>query len=190
MANIAYVRVSSTDQNTGRQLEALRAYQIERIFEEKISGKDRNRPQLQAMLGYVREGDTLYIESFSRLARSLSDLLEIVKTLSEKGVQLVSLKENVDTSSPSGRLQLHIFGALYEFERETIRQRQREGIDLALKEGRYYGRPRINVNGKFNEAYKKWKAGEITAVEAMQLSGLKKNTFYTRVKEFEQKTTK
>ena len=185
MSKIAYVRVSASDQNTGRQLEALKAYNIDKYFEEKISGKDKNRPQLKAMLDYVREGDILYIESFNRLARSLSDLLDIVHLLEQKGVQLVSLKENVDTSTPSGRLQFHIFGALYQFERETIKQRQREGIDLALKEERAYGRPKINVNGKFADAYKRWKAGEITAVEAMRITGLKKNTFYNRVKDIE-----
>jgi DNA invertase Pin-like site-specific DNA recombinase len=185
MSRIAYVRVSTVDQNPGRQFEALKHYGIGKYFEEKISGKDRNRPELKAMLDYVREGDSLYIESFSRLARSLSDLLVIVSTLQKRGVELISLKENVDTSTPAGRLQLHIFGALYEFERETIKERQKEGIDLALKEGRKYGRKKTVINEKFHDAYKRWKANEITAVEAMKLSGLKKTTFYKLVKEHE-----
>lgn len=184
MANVAYVRVSTKEQNTGRQLEALKSFSIDRIYEEKVSGKDQNRPQLKAMLDYLRDGDTLYIESFSRLARSLSDLLEIVEKLNSKGVQLVSLKERIDTSTPSGKFQFHVFGALAEFERDLIRQRQREGIDLALKEGRSYGRPRIYINEeKILPVIKRWQSGEITAVEAMKITGLKKNTFYARVKE-------
>jgi DNA invertase Pin-like site-specific DNA recombinase len=182
---IAYVRVSTKEQNTGRQFEALKLYNIDKYYEEKISGKDTNRPELRKMLEYAREGDIIYIESFSRLARSLSDLLDIIRQLQQKGVNIVSLKENIDTSTPAGKLQLHIFGALYEFERETIKERQREGIDLALAEGRAYGRPRMEIDAKFIEVYNTWKSGNIKAVEAMKLLDMKKATFYKKVNEYE-----
>lgn len=186
MSKVAYVRVSSKDQNTGRQLEVLKQHNVDKIFEEKISGKNTNRPQLLKMLEWVREGDTVYIESFSRLARNMLDLLKIIDELSQKNVGFVSLKENIDTTTPAGRLQLGVFAAIYQFERECAKERQREGIDLALKEGRAYGRPKVTVDDKFIEAYKDWKAEKITAVEAMKRAGVKKNTWYNRVKELEQ----
>lgn len=186
--NIAYIRVSSKDQNTGRQLEAMKSHNIERIFEEKLSGKDTNRPQLQAMLDFIREGDTVYIESFSRLARNMLDLLKIVDELKNKNVGFVSLKENIDTTTPAGRLQLGVFAAIYQFERECSKERQREGIDLALTEGRPYGRPKeYCIDENFKTVYQQWKTGEITAVKAMDLVGMKKVTFYKRVKEYEQR---
>ena len=120
MANIAYVRVSTVDQNDERQREALAAFQIDKWFCEKVSGKDTNRPQLQAMLEFVREGDTVYVHDFSRLARSTADLLNIVDTLAAKGVHLVSRKEAVDSSTPTGKLMLTMIGAIAEFERANL----------------------------------------------------------------------
>lgn len=187
--NVAYVRVSSTDQNTARQLEALRQYNLDRIYEEHISGKDKNRPQLQAMLADVGTGDTVYIESISRLARNTKDLLEIVESLTERGVDLVSLKEALDTSTPTGKFVLTMFGALAELERETIRQRQREGIDINRAQNKPYGRPRIAITQRFVDAHRRWRAGEITAREAMRLSKIKKSTFYNVVKEYEAQLT-
>ena len=108
MANIAYIRVSSAEQNEERQLDILKQYQIDRYFSEKVSAKDMHRPQLQEMLRYVREGDTLYICDFSRLARSTMDLLSIVDQLQNKNVQLISIKENIDTSTPTGKLMLQM----------------------------------------------------------------------------------
>ena len=101
---VAYVRVSTEEQNEARQIEALKKHCIEKWFTEKISGKSMDRPQLQAMLDYVREGDTVYIHDFSRLARSTRDLLEIVERLQAKGVHLVSNKENLDTGTPTGKI--------------------------------------------------------------------------------------
>ena len=114
---VAYVRVSSVDQNETRQIEALKKHDIEKWYTEKVSGKDTNRPQLQEMLDFVRSGDTVYIHDFSRLARSTKDLLDIVETLEKKGVHLVSNKENIDTSTPTGKLMLTMIGAIAEFER-------------------------------------------------------------------------
>lgn len=186
--NIGYVRVSTREQNTARQIEALNKLDMDRIYEEKISGKDTNRQQLKEMLNFAREGDVIYIESLSRLGRSLKDLLNIVDTLNNKGVGLVSLKEShINTTTPQGKLIFNIFASLSEFERETIRERQKEGIEIAKKQGKFKGRQKQEIDKeKFKEIYDRWKAGEITAVKAMQVLGLKKNTFYRRVTEYEE----
>lgn len=182
--NIAYVRVSSIDQNTARQLELLKSYSIDKYFEEKISGKDVNRPLLQEMLGFVREGDAIYIESISRLARNTKDFLNIVEQLNIRNVKLISLKESIDTATPSGKFMLTVFAALSQLERDTIKIRQREGIDIALAEGRQYGRPAIEIDDKFKAIYDRWQSQEITAVEAMNIVRMKKSTFYRKVKEY------
>lgn len=185
---VAYVRVSTADQNEERQVKALEAHQIEKWYVEKVSGKDRNRPELKALLDFVREGDIIHIESISRLARSTYDFLSIVKECEAKGVQLVSLKENIDTSTPQGKFMLTVFGALYELERENIKQRQAEGIEVALNNGVKFGRPKQEITADFKKAYTEWKAGQITATEAMKRIDMKPNTFYRRVKEYEQQS--
>ena len=187
MANIAYIRVSTKEQNTGRQHEDFTAKGIvlDKVFEEKLSGKNTDRPQLQAMLAYLREGDTLYVESFSRLARSTRDLLNIVNTLTEKDVSFVSLKENVDTTTSQGKFMLTVFAGLYELERDNILERQREGIDLALKEGRPYGRPSATISDTFSKNYQLWKQGELKAVDFMKRENVPKSTFYKLVKRYE-----
>lgn len=144
--NLGYVRVSSASQHEERQVEALEKYGIEKWFKEKVSGKDMNREQLQAMLDYMREGDTVYVMDFSRLARSTRDLLDIVDMMKKKGVKLVSVKENLDSSTPTGQLMLTMLGAIAEFERQTILDRQAEGIAIAKKKGVYKGRARITVD--------------------------------------------
>ena len=188
MANIAYIRVSTKEQNTGRQHEDFNARGIvlDKVFEEKVSGKNTDRPQLQSMLAYLREGDILYVESFSRLARSTRDLLNIVNTLTEKGVSFISIKENVDTTTSQGKFMLTVFAGLYELERDNILERQREGIDLALKEGRPYGRPSATVSDTFSEHYQQWKNGDLKAVDFMKLENIPKSTFYKLVKRYEQ----
>lgn len=192
MANIGYVRVSTKEQNTGRQYADFAAAGIDlyKVFEDKTSGSSKDRPQLKAMLDYVREGDILYVESFSRLARSTKDLLEIVDILTSKGVGFVSLKEQINTNTPSGKFMLTLFGALAQLERDNIRERQREGIDLALSEGRAYGRPASVMSSTFAQNYQKWKAGEIKAVEFMRLEHLPKTTFYRLVKRLEKQNNK
>ena len=142
-ARVGYVRVSTLDQRTDRQLDGL---QLDRIFEDKVSGKNmRDRPQLEEMLKYVREGDVVYVHSMDRLARNLEDLLGLVRRLTEKGVTLIFLKEKLSfdplqTASPMSRLILGVMGAVAEFERELIHERQREGIALAKARGAYKGR--------------------------------------------------
>ena len=175
---IAYVRVSTVEQNEGRQIEAMKNYEIEKTFIEKASAKDTNRPYLQEMLDYVREGDTIYILDFSRLARSTKDLLEIVEMLKFKGVKLVSLKENLDTDTNAGKMMLTMLGAIYEFERANILERQREGIILAKQAGKYKGRKRITPPEDFEQVFERWEKREINGRTAMKELKLKPNTFY------------
>ncbi|NFG25983.1 recombinase family protein [Clostridium botulinum] len=186
--NIAYVRVSTVEQNEGRQLEGLKKYDIDKWFTEKVSAKDTNRPQLKDMLDFARDGDTIYIWDFSRLSRSVKDLLEIVEQLQSKKVHLRSIKENLDTSTPTGKLMLTMIGAINEFERTNLLERQREGIALAKQEGKYKGRKEITYPDNWDEVYPKWKNRELTGTNAMEQLGLKRNTFYRLVKKYEEKT--
>lgn len=159
---VAYVRVSTVEQNESRQLEALEKYGIDKWFTEKISAKDTNRPQLQAMLDFVREGDTVYIHDFSRLARSTKDLLDITDQLQQKKVNLVSNKENLDSSTATGRLMLTMIGAISEFERANLLERQREGIQIAKREGKFKGGQVKRIEDKeFNKYYEQYKSREI-----------------------------
>lgn len=184
---IGYVRVSSTSQNTERQEVLMERLGVERIFIDKCSGKNANRPQLIAMLDYVREGDCVVVESFSRLARNTKDLLDITDKLREKGVEFISQKETIDTTTPAGQAMLTILGAISQLERDYIRERQQEGIDLKKARGEYKGKPPIEVDAKaFETEYKLWKGGAITATAAMKHLGLKPNTFYRRVQKYEE----
>ena len=125
---VAYVRVSAVEQNEARQIEALEKHNIGKWYIEKVSGKDTNRPKLQELLDFVREGDSVHIHDFSRLARSTKDLLDIVEVLNAKKVSLVSNKEKLDTGTPTGKLMLTMIAAINEFERQNLLERQREGI--------------------------------------------------------------
>ena len=138
------------------------------------------------MLDYVREGDTLYIESISRLWRSTKDLLNIIDTLTDKGVTLVSHKENIDTDTPTGKFMLTVFAALSQLEREQLKQRQREGIEIAKAQGKYTGRKPIEIDWtRFGQLYWEWKSKSITGRDFMRRMGLSANTFYRRVREYE-----
>lgn len=186
MSKIGYIRVSTEHQETARQQEIMGNYGVERIFSEKISGANTDRPQLKAMLDYVREGDTLYVESISRLGRSTKDLLNIIDSLTAKGVTLISNKENFDTNSPTGKFMLTVFAALSQLEREQLRQRQREGIEIAKVQGKYTGRKPIPIDWtKFGQLYGEWKLKKITARDFMKKMDLTANTFYRRVREYE-----
>jgi DNA invertase Pin-like site-specific DNA recombinase len=180
----AYIRVSTAEQHNERQFEAMKNLGIDKYFEEKVSAKDTNRPELQKMLGEVREGDVIYIKDFSRLARSTKDLLDIVERLKKKRVDLISLKENLDSSTSTGKLMLTMIAAIYEFERENLLERQREGIKIAKDKGVYKGRKKIDYPKDWDKYYKMWKSREITGAAAMQILKLKRNTFYKLVKEY------
>lgn len=182
MAKIGYVRVSAIDQNEGRQIAALSPYKIDKWFTDKASGKNTNRPQFTAMLDYVREGDTIYIEDFSRLSRSVADLLRLLDDFEGRGIRVVSLKEHIDTHTPQGKLFLTITAAINEFERANLLERQAEGIALAKAKGIYKGRKPIDKPDNWQDVYCRWKRREITAIAAMKELGLKRNTFYEFVK--------
>lgn len=182
MAVVGYVRVSSRDQNIDRQMEKMRGMAVDKIFQDKQSGKDTHREGLRAMLEYVREGDRVIVTSLDRLARSLSDLLRLVELLKEKKVDLVSVQEQVDTSTPQGRLMLQMFGMIAEFERATIADRRDQGIEIARKNGKRFGRPRIVLPQNFDREVKNWKAGGQTAVETYKKLGMTKASFYKAVK--------
>lgn len=183
MAKLGYVRVSTVEQNEERQLKAMGTLKLDKIFKEKVSAKDTNRPKLKELLDYAREGDKVYILDFSRLARSTKDLLEIVENLEKKKVSLYSLKENLDTSTPTGKLMLTMIGAINEFERANMLERQKEGIAIAKAKGKYKGAKEIKKPKEWLEVYTKYKNRELTGTKAMEILGLKRNTFYKFVNE-------
>ena len=183
---VGYVRCSSADQNPARQEQILKDLGCEKVFSDMLSGKDTNRPGLKTMLEFVREGDILYVESISRLARSTRDLLQIVDQLQEKGTQFISEKERIDTTTPQGKFMLTVFAAMADLEREQIRQRQREGIEIAKKEGKYKGRQPISYDKYlFEQLYKQWKAGDITQQYMCKRLNMSRTTLSRRIKEHE-----
>ncbi len=183
---VGYIRVSTEQQHTDRQETIMKQYGVEKVFSEKISGKNTERPKLKEMLAFIRSGDTVVIESYSRLARSTADLLKLVELLNDKGVNLISDKEHIDTTTPQGKFMFTVFAGLSEFERACILERQREGIAEAKKQGKYKGRQPIKIDKeKFITVYNRWKAKDITGRQAMMELELKPDTFYRRVREYE-----
>ena len=182
--NIGYVRVSTVEQNEARQLESLKGYDIDKWYTEKVSGKDLNRPKLQEMLEFVREGDTIYIHDFSRISRSVKDLLSLIDTLEAKKVHLVSVKESLDTSTPAGRLMLTMIGAINEFERANLLERQREGIAIAKAKGKYKGRKAIEINEAFIEGYNKYLARKLSKSALAKELGVSRPTLDKLINEY------
>lgn len=186
MANgkkIAYVRVSTIEQNDARQKEALKDYDIDKWFIEKVSGKDMNRPQLQLMLDYIREDDIVYVTEFSRLGRTTADLLATVNKIESTGAKFVSLKEKFDTTTPAGRLMLTMMAAISEFEREMILERQREGIAIAKREGKYKGRKAVSVPN-IGEYYEKYMTRQGTKTSIAKELGICRTTLDKLFKEY------
>ena len=181
---IGYVRVSTLEQHEERQkVELTEKAHVEKIFLDKLSGKDTDRPQLQAMLEFAREGDTVYVSEFSRLARSTKDLLDIVQQLKEKQVQVISLKESFDTSTPAGELAMTMFAAIATFERKIMLERQREGIALAKAQGKYRGRREAKKPADWQELVTKYKCREISTVsELVRICGCSRPTVYKWLK--------
>lgn len=186
---IGYIRVSTVEQNIARQEVIMEKLGVEKVFIDKISGKNMERPMLKEMMDFVRIGDIVVVESISRFARNTRDLLELVDQLVAKGVQFVSMKERIDTSTPSGKFMLTVFGAVAQLERDYILQRQKEGIAIAKAQGKYNGRKRVE-NDKFLKVYEKWQNHEITAMQAMKILNFSKTTFYRRVKEMKENEKK
>lgn len=163
---IGYIRVSTQAQNTMRQEVLMRELGVDEVYINRLSGKNTDRPELKKMMDYVRKGDTVIVESISRFARNTRDLLVLIEKLTEKGVEFVSRKEAIDTTTPTGKFMLTVFGAVAELEREYILQRQREGIAIAKAQGKYTGRKSIE-RSNFDAVEKLWRAGTISAAEAM-----------------------
>jgi DNA invertase Pin-like site-specific DNA recombinase len=184
---VGYIRVSSKDQNTIRQEVIMKDLGVDKIYIEKITGATKERPQLKLLMEFVRDGDTVIVESISRFARNTKDLLELVEVLDNKKVQFISKKETIDTSTPAGKFMLTVFGAVAQLERDYIRDRQQEGIEIAKEQGKYKGRKKIDFPSNWDDIYPKWKSRELTGAKAMQLLGLKRNTFYSLIKEYEEK---
>lgn len=190
--NIAYVRVSTAEQHEDRQREALEKYNIEKWFEEKVSGKNiQDRPQLQACLDFMREGDTVYVMDFSRLARSTKDLLSIVELMQKKNVKLVSLKENLDSSTPTGKLMLTMIAAINEFERQNILERQAEGIAIAKEKGVYKGRKRIEIKDlkDFDRYYRMYMNRELSKAGMAKKLKISRPTIDRLLEEYKRNVT-
>ena len=178
---IGYIRVSTQEQNTVRQEALMDALGVEKVYIDRMSGKNTERPELKQMLEYVRRGDVVIVESISRFARNTRDLLELVERLTAKEVEFVSQKEAIDTNTPTGKFMPTVFGAVAELEREYILQRQREGIEIAKAQGKYKGRKPIS-SPDFDKIAAQWRRGELTAVQAMKRLGMSKTTFYRKAK--------
>jgi DNA invertase Pin-like site-specific DNA recombinase len=177
---VGYLRVSSLDQNEVRQLEGLA---LDKTFTDKASGKDVKRPRLEAMQGFVREGDTVFCHSMDRLARNLEDLRRIVLGLTERGVHIVFVKENLTFTgedSPMSNLLLSVMGAFAQFERELIRERQREGIAIARREGKYRGRKASLTPARAAELRRRVADGDAKAALAREF-GISRDTLYRYV---------
>lgn len=181
---IGYVRISTKEQNTARQDVLMELLGVEKVFTDKLSGKNTDRPELQKMMDFVREGDELVVESFSRFARNTRDLLNLTDRLKEKKVRFVSRKESIDTSTPAGEFMLTVFAALAQLERETTLERQAEGIAIAKAEGRMTGRPKKALDA-FEAVYQQVKAGEMSASQGARKLGIARSTWYRKAKEYE-----
>ena len=183
---IGYMRVSSSSQKLDRQEVIMEKLSVDRIYVDVQSGKNTSRPNLQKMLFEIQNGDTLIVESISRFARNTKDLLNLIEKLDEKEVKFVSQKENIDTSTPNGKFMLTIFGAVAQLERDYLLQRQKEGIAIAKSKGKYRGRKAIEIDEKkFQRLYKEWKSEKLSSKHFMLDMGIKPNTFYRRISEFE-----
>lgn len=183
---VGYIRVSTEEQNTARQEILMEKLGVDKVFIDKCSGKNTNRPKLMEMMNFVREGDTVVVSELSRFGRNTKDLLNLLSDLSDRGIQFESQKEKIDTTTPTGQFMLTVFAAVGQLERDYILARQKEGIEAKKARGEYKGRQPIDIDkSQFAQEYKLWKNGSITATTAMAHLGLKPNTFYRRVKEYE-----
>lgn len=177
-----YARVSTEQQNLDRQLDALQKYGCDTIYNEKMTGTKRDRPELAKMLDRMTDGDTVVIESLSRLGRSTKDLIELTELFEQKGVHLVSLKESIDTSTSTGKLLFTLMSAIAQFERDVIVDRTREGLKSARARGRTGGRPRTSPDA-IRKAIRLYNTKEYSITEIEEMTGVKKSTLYRELKE-------
>jgi DNA invertase Pin-like site-specific DNA recombinase len=184
---VGYIRVSTVDQNTARQLDGI---ELDKTFIDKASGKDTKRPQLELMMGFVRSGDTLIVHSMDRLARDPNDLHRIVQTLTGKGVRIEFIKEHLTFTgddSPMSKLMLSVMGAVHEFERALIKERQLEGIALAKKRGVFKGRKKSLSQAEVDDLRQRITAG-LSKARAAREFGISRETLYKYLKEAENTT--
>lgn len=178
---LGYARTSTQEQNLDLQIDALQEAACERIFQEKISGSNRNRPELERLLGQLRKGDTVYVWKLDRLGRSLKDLISIVNEIEEKGAFFVSLQESIDTTSATGKLIFHIFATLAEYERSINRERTKAGLAAARARGRMGGRPKglsKEAKDKAIIAESLYKQQDKTTTEIAKYLGISRRTLY------------
>ena len=179
--HIGYARVSTQDQNLDLQNDALKAAGCENIYTDKMSGAKTNRPGLEEILGFIREGDTLVVWRLDRLGRSLKHLIQVLNQLDERGVYFKSIQESLDTSTPGGKLIFHVFGALAEFERDIIRERTLAGLAAARARGRKGGRPRKLTKKQITMAKNLMKDISIPIAEICKTLSVSKSTLYRYV---------
>ncbi|ADO84669.1 recombinase family protein [Ilyobacter polytropus] len=186
---IGYARVSTVGQNIDAQIKQLENAGCEKIYEEKISGKNIDRTELQKMKKELHKGDTVIVTSFSRLARSTKDLLELVETFQIKGVGFKSLKEDISTQGASGKFILTLLGAVATFERELMLEKQKDGIAYAKSQGKYKGKQRvIYLDDRIKDLFKRVDRKELKAKEALHLSGFSQGTYYKLWKEWKDRS--
>ena len=181
---VGYIRVSTVEQHEDRQVKDLTENaKVSKVFMDKLSGKDTNRPQLNAMLDYVREGDTVVVSEYSRLARSTKDLLNIIDTLENKGVTVISMKEKLDTSTPDGEFMLTVLAGVATLERKLMLQRQREGIAIAKANGKYKGRQSKQKPADWESLKAMYMSRQITVSEIAKRCDVSRPIVYKWLKE-------
>ena len=180
---VGYIRTSTKDQSPELQRRDLLAAGCERIFEEQVSSRKVDRPELRAALEFCREGDEFVVWKLDRFGRSLKELIELVGSLRERGIEFVSLRENIDTTTPGGKLVFHVFGAVAEFERDLILERTMAGLEAAKARGRHGGRPRALDEGKAKLARRLKDEGEHSVEEICSMLGVGRSTLYRYLQE-------
>ena len=178
----AYARVSTADQNLDRQLDALKNYGIDIIYCEKMSGTKKSRPELDRMMKEVEDGDTIVIESLSRLGRSVKNLAELMEVFNQRNIRLVSLKETIDTTTPTGKLLFTILSSLAQFERDVFVERTQEGLAAARARGRNGGRPKTDESA-VKKAVALYQTKQYSLKEIQELTGVSASTIYRAIKD-------
>jgi len=184
---VGYARVSTTDQNTDLQIDAIRAAGAERIYVDKMSGKNTDRPEFQTAMDVLREGDTLVFYKLDRIGRNLNDLLSIMEELQQRGVHIHCIKENIDTTTASGKMMFHLMAVFADYERELISERTKAGLEAARARGRKGGRPPVPAR-KLEQAIRLHDAKTHTVKEIFEMTGVNRGTLYRALKNRKEQT--